>query len=219
MAIPSPEKALSALLASAPRWLQVLISNIIAVLQWIGLPTTILSFLSDRAWVVDLAHWAFTHSGNARVVLAWLGSACVSIVSFWHLLSEPIRSALSAIVHFNIPAWAIDLGTIAFLLVVGPIRERITFNRAVVRIGADLNVTPATVWRRIASMREWANEREQEGKYTQEMEHVRERADLLERLAKRSRRSARVVLLIYAASAFVCSVVLLVDWFFKPAAH
>jgi hypothetical protein len=121
--IPSPETFAKKSLVRAPRWLQRFTGNGLSVLAWVGLPTTILSSLSNLKTVLDGATWLYAHAGLLQPALAFFGRAFTFVVSIWRAVTHPVWQALSVWLHIALPAWAPDVLTLTALVVMGVMRR------------------------------------------------------------------------------------------------
>lgn len=125
--IPSVDVVAKRALHRAPRSVQQVISSGLAALSWIGLPSTVLSVVSDLQWVVDAGLWVYRHTGALKPAIVAVAHAVSLVVDVWRGLTHPLWHALAVYWHVALPNWAPDVLTIAALLLIGQVRAKIRF--------------------------------------------------------------------------------------------
>lgn len=131
--IPTPDALAKRQLTRAPRWLQRLASNTLALIAWIGLPSTVLSTLGNMQFVLDGALWLYRHAGALRPVFEAAGEWIATFVQAWRALTHPIWQTLFGWLQITLPSWAPDLLTLALLIVAGFARRIMTTTLADIR--------------------------------------------------------------------------------------
>lgn len=121
--LPTPETFAKRRLAQAPKWLQRLVSNALAIIGWIGLPSTLLSTLSSFQFVIDGAAWLYRHAGAVRPVLAAAGEGIAFIVNLWREITHPLWEVLLGWLPVALPAWGPDALTLVALFLIGALRR------------------------------------------------------------------------------------------------
>ncbi len=130
LSIPRPSEVIARQLRKAPNWVQALVRDVVAVLQWIGLPAAVLGFVTDRAWVLDLGRWLVDRAGLLAIPLTLVGDACAIVVRVWHGITAPVVGVLSEFLSLQFPPWGVDLLAIVLLLAVGRLRAAIKLRTA-----------------------------------------------------------------------------------------
>lgn len=121
--IPTPAAAAKAQLLRAPRWLRRFVVNALAVIAWIGLPSTVLSTLSSMQFVLDGAMWLYRHAGALRPALLATGEGISMAVGVWRDLTHPIWQTLLEWLQLSLPPWAPDLFTLVVVIGLGALRR------------------------------------------------------------------------------------------------
>lgn len=128
MRIPKPKEFFARRLAGAPPWAKGLINNLVAILQWVGIPAAVLSFIVDRQWVLSAAEWLYKQSGLLQPVLLWIAQVAVAFIDLWRLVYFPITS-LFAVFNLHVPSWAFDIASVVILVLIGEVRFRLQYRR------------------------------------------------------------------------------------------
>lgn len=124
--IPAPETLAKRQLARAPKWLRRAVSNILSILAWVGLPSTLLSTLSSLQIVIDGALWLYRNAGALRPALRMAGEGVVVLVEWWRALTHPLWEVLFSWLDVALPAWAPDVLTLLLLFMLGLLRRATT---------------------------------------------------------------------------------------------
>jgi hypothetical protein len=131
--IPTPAMVAAEQLAKAPPWLRRLVTSALAVVAWIGLPTTVLSTLSSMQFILDTALWLYRHAGLLRPALSAAGEGISAVVGLWRALTHPIWETLFSWLHIALPTWLPDVLTLVLLTVAGILRRVMAGTAADVR--------------------------------------------------------------------------------------